>query len=71
MATCHPLHFGLLLQGAIQSEVDSLEKHETWQRVKLPEGSKAFGTYFVLCRKYNQYSTVSKYKARLVVKGYM
>ena len=50
---------------AIQQEMESLEKNQTWDLVPLPRGSRAIG-----CRWIFQKKDCEQYKARLVAKGY-
>src|ERR1044072_582813 len=57
--------------GAMQEEMESLKKNETWDLVPLPKGKKAIGCKWV----YKKKPAVSekeweKFKARLVAKGY-
>lgn len=55
---------------AMKSEIDSIEKNQTWELTTLPEGFKAIGVKWVYKTKLNEDGKVEKYKARLVVKGY-
>jgi len=57
--------------GAMLEEMESLQKNQTWELARLPEGMKAIGCKWVYKRK----PTVSKkegekFKARLVAKGF-
>lgn len=56
---------------ACEDELFSIEKNETWELVELPVGSKAIGLKWIFKIKRNADGTISKYKARLVVKGYV
>ena len=56
---------------AIQSEMVSLQDHDTWQIVQLPREAKTLDPRFVFRRKLLKDGTVGKYKARLVVRGFM
>ena len=53
---------------AMQEEMDSLQKNQTYELVKLPKGMKALKNKWVFKLK-NDGKQV-KYKARLVVKGF-
>lgn len=57
-------------KAAVISELKSLQKHGTWRIVSRSEDIKAIPTKFVFNRKLNEDGSVSRYKARLVVKGY-
>ena len=57
-------------KDAIVKELQALIDMGTWELVKLPKGRKAVGCRIVLKRKFNADGTVSKYKARAVLKGY-
>ena len=57
--------------GAMEEEMQSLHKNQTWELVELPKGKKAIGCKWV----YKKKEAVSenegeKFKARLVEKGY-
>src|ERR1044072_2435960 len=57
--------------GAMQEEMESLKKNETWDLVPLPKGKRAIGCKWV----YKKKPAVSekegeKFKTRLVAKGY-
>lgn len=60
-----------LWDEAIQSELSSLRLHGTWTVVKRPEGVIPLQSRFVFKKKMLDDGTVGRYKARLVVKGYM
>ena len=51
--------------------MESLRKNDIWDLVGFPDGRKIIGSKWVLKRKTNAASHVDKYKARLVVKGYL
>ena len=56
---------------AIASELNSLDKNETWEEVdELPPGRRALGSKWVFRIKRNADGMITRYKARLVVKGY-
>ena len=57
--------------GAMEEEIQSLHKNQTWELVELPKGKRAIGCKWV----YKKKEAVSKkegenFKARLVTKGY-
>ena len=58
-------------QKAINSELQSLRGHITWDRVPLPVDRKPLPTRFILLRKSDANGAVTRYKARLVVKRYL
>lgn len=55
---------------AMDCEMESIEKNETWQLTPLPTGAKKIGVKWVFKTKLNENGEVDKYKARLVAKGY-
>jgi hypothetical protein len=55
---------------AMDLEIESIEKNNTWELTTLPEGVKAIGVKWVYKTKYNENGEVDKHKARLVAKGY-
>ena len=55
---------------AMDDEWKSLVENGTWKLVKLPKGRKAIGVKWVYKTKYDVNGKLSRYKARLVVKGY-
>lgn len=55
---------------AMDAEIESIEKNNTWKLVKLPPGAKRIGVKWVFKTKYNEIGEIDKYKARLVAKGY-
>lgn len=57
-------------QAAIDSEMSSLEKKDTWEKVSLPQGKHAIDSRFVFKIKQNPDGSVSRYKARLVARGF-
>lgn len=56
---------------AITEELSSLQRHNTYERADPPKGQKPIATRFVFTKKRNADGTVNRYKARLVVKGYL
>jgi hypothetical protein len=55
---------------AMDEEIDSIERNNTWDLVDLPEGKKSIGVKWVYKTKLNAYSEVEKYKARVVAQGF-
>ncbi|KAK2443673.1 putative mitochondrial protein [Trifolium repens] len=81
------LHFSLLadaepvnIKDALQSsvwkssmidELKSIEKNQTWELVKLPNGKKTIDLKWVYKTKLNPDGSISKHKARLVARGFL
>jgi len=57
-------------KNAMDTEIQAIEKNNTWELVKLPKGMKKIGVKWVFKTKLNEKGEVDKHKARLVVKGY-
>lgn len=55
---------------AMQEEIDSLIKNETWELCELPEGRKPVGCKWLFTVKTNQNGEIDRYKARLVAQGF-
>ncbi|KAL0844254.1 hypothetical protein Bca101_017500 [Brassica carinata] len=55
---------------AMDEEIRSIERNQTWELSILPEGAKCIGVKWIYKTKLNENGEVSKYKARLVAKGY-
>lgn len=55
---------------AMNLEMRSIEKNDTWTLTDLPEGAKAIGVKWVFKTKMNELGEIDKHKARLVAKGY-
>ena len=55
---------------AMDKEMAALDVNQTWDLAPLPEGKKAIGCKWVYKIKHNVDGLVSRYKARLIVKGY-
>ncbi|RVW25663.1 Retrovirus-related Pol polyprotein from transposon RE1 [Vitis vinifera] len=55
---------------AMDSEINSIEKNQTWKLTDLPAGAKTIGVKWIYKTKLNKLGEVDKYKAWLVAKGY-
>lgn len=57
---------------AMDAEINSIEKIQTWELVDVPSGAKIIGVKWISKAKLNEHGEVEKYKykARLVAKGY-
>ena len=55
---------------AMDQEIQTIEKNDTWELTVLPSGGKTIGVKWVFKTKFNENGEVDKYKARLVAKGY-
>nr|GEY83007.1 zinc finger, CCHC-type [Tanacetum cinerariifolium] len=55
---------------AVQSEIDSIMHNDNWELTDLPHGCKTLGCKWILKRKKKVDSSIDKYKARLVIKGF-
>ncbi|KAJ4796184.1 Retroelement pol polyprotein-like [Rhynchospora pubera] len=69
-----PHHFGEAIKdanwrNAMQSEIDALERNETWTIEDLPPTKTAIGCKWVYRIKYHSDGSIERYKARLVVLG--
>ncbi|RDX88105.1 hypothetical protein CR513_30341, partial [Mucuna pruriens] len=54
----------------MDSEINSIEKNQTWELMDLLTGAKKIGVKWMYKKKLNELGEVDKYKARLVAKGY-
>ena len=57
-------------KSAMDEEIKSIKKNETWKLVSPPKDYKHIGLKWVLKIKIDQNDQILKYKARLVVKRY-
>jgi transposase InsO family protein len=55
---------------AMSSEIESIERNQTWELTAVPKEIKPIGVKWVFKTKLNEDGTVEKFKARLVAKGY-
>ena len=58
-------------QQAMNEEIASLHTNNTWELLELPEGSKALPCMWIFKRKLDAAGNIERYKARLVVKGFL
>lgn len=56
---------------AMQTEIDAIEKNQTWVLTDLPAGRKAINLKWVYKLKRDTNGQIIKHKARLVAKGYV
>ncbi|KAD4179957.1 hypothetical protein E3N88_28548 [Mikania micrantha] len=56
---------------AMQAEIDSINKNNTWNLTDLPSNHKAIGLKWVFKTKRDASGNIIKHKARLVAKGYV
>ncbi|GKG42030.1 ribonuclease H-like domain, reverse transcriptase, RNA-dependent DNA polymerase, partial [Tanacetum coccineum] len=56
---------------AMEIELDSINKNNTWTLTTLPPDQKAIGLKWVYKTKRDAEGKIIKYKARLVAKGYV
>ncbi|MCO5571350.1 hypothetical protein L7F22_025088 [Adiantum nelumboides] len=54
----------------MDEEMTALDVNETWELVSFPEGKKPIGCKWVYKVKHNADGSISRYKARLIAKGY-
>ena len=58
-------------KDAMEEEIISLHKNDTWELTELPKGKKAFGCKWVYTKKQGSLKDYTiHYKAKLVAKGY-
>ncbi|XP_073264776.1 uncharacterized protein [Populus alba] len=75
MSTGDPLYFedsvtDAKWRQAMDIEISSIKKNNTWSLRELPTGAKKIGVKWVYKTKYNEHGEIDKHKARLVAKGY-
>jgi Reverse transcriptase (RNA-dependent DNA polymerase) len=54
----------------MEEELQTLEKNDTWDVVKLPNRKKIIGCKWIYKIKYNCDCSIDRYKVRLVAKGF-
>ena len=58
-------------KDAMEEEMSSLHKNDTWELTELPKEKKAIGCKLVYAKKQGSLKEdIVRYKARLVAKGY-
>jgi len=55
---------------AMQEELHQFKRNKVWHLVPRPENRSIIGTNWVFQNKLDEFETVTRYKARLVVQGY-
>lgn len=55
---------------AMKEEYESLLNNNTWSLTDLPDGKKVIPCKWIFKRKYDHIGEITRYKARLVIKGY-
>ena len=55
---------------AMNEEMKSLQKNETWELIECPPGKKSVGCRWIYTVKYKTDGSTERFKARLVAKGY-
>ena len=58
------------LVQAMDEEMDSIEKNDTWDLVNLPNDKNLIGVKWVYKKKVNEKGDINIFKARLVAKGF-
>ncbi|MCI45345.1 copia-type polyprotein, partial [Trifolium medium] len=71
-----PIHYKDALKNsvwkrAMEDEIHSIEKNQTWELVALPDKKKNIDVKWVFKVKLNPDGTISKHKARLVARGFL
>ncbi|KAK2426061.1 putative mitochondrial protein [Trifolium repens] len=56
---------------AMQEEIQSIAKNDTWELVSLPTNKKSIAVKWVYKVKHNSDGSIAKHKARLVAKGFL
>ena len=74
-ADCDPATFESAVneskcKNAMDAEIESIEKNDTWERTDLPKGHKTIGVKWFYKTKLKDNEEADRYKARLVTKGY-
>ncbi|CAJ2645977.1 unnamed protein product [Trifolium pratense] len=76
LADSEPLNYRDALKSnvwnkAMEEELRSIEKNQTWKLVDLPDKKKKIDVKWVFKVKLNPDGTISKHKARLVARGFL
>jgi hypothetical protein len=58
-------------QAAMQEEIDSVKRNQTWELADLPQGHHAITLKWVYKLKRNEVGDIVKHKARLVARGFV
>jgi hypothetical protein len=58
-------------QAAMQEEIDSVQRNQTWELADLPQGHRAITLKWVYKLKRNEVVDIVKHKARLVARGFV
>jgi hypothetical protein len=58
-------------QAAMQVEIDSVKRNQTWELADLPQGHRAITLKWVYKLKRNEAGEIIKHKARLVARGFV
>jgi hypothetical protein len=56
-------------QKAMEAEIDAIERNNTWELTRLPEGGKKVGVKWIFKTKFKEDGEVDKHKASLMAKG--
>ncbi|CAJ2653193.1 unnamed protein product [Trifolium pratense] len=75
VATEDPTSFSEVVKSkvwieAMNQEMQSIEKNQTWELTSLPDGANVIGVKWIYKTKHNEKGEIDKHKARLVAKGY-
>ncbi|GKD50314.1 ribonuclease H-like domain-containing protein, partial [Tanacetum coccineum] len=62
--------YGLEKVDAMISEIEALNRNNTWIAIDLPVGRKPIGSKWIFKIKYKASGEIERYKARLVAKGF-
>jgi hypothetical protein len=76
MSTGEPCTFAeaeqdVVWQAAMQEEIDSVKRNQTWELADLPQGHRAITIKWVYKLKRNEAGDIVKHKARLVARGFV
>ena len=73
--SCDPLYFDEAIKEdkwikAMDEEIDSIERNNTWKLMDLHKGKECIGVKCVYKTKFDAKGEIVKHKARLVAKGF-